>query len=415
MHKGLAILAISSIPLIMTLGNSMLIPILPQMEKELGVSAFRVSLTITIFSIAAAIAIPVLGYLSDRFSRKAIIVPALTIYGLGGLLAGVASAWLDNAYLWVIVGRALQGIGAAGTAPIAMALTGDLFKGAEQSKVLGLVEASNGFGKVLSPIVGSLLALIVWYGPFFGFPIFCVISILLTIFLVKEKKKKQQPPSLGNYLKGLFTVFKHEGRWLFTAYLAGATGLFTLFGILFYLSDVLETEYNINGVLKGCVLAIPLLFMMTTSFTTGSKIGKNHHMMKMLIVFGLIMMTASFASLVFFTRLVPFISVLVVSSIGTGLVLPCLNSFITGSVGKARRGFVTSLYGSVRFLGVAAGPPVYGWLMNWSRTGMFLSTAALTLLVGLLCLLLIHVKKKKDDEQDDTTHTLFKKLQLTTE
>ncbi|QTN01476.1 MFS transporter [Sediminibacillus dalangtanensis] len=398
----------------MTLGNSMLIPILPKMESELDINSFQSSLTITIFSIAAAISIPVLGYLSDRFTRKSIILPALMLYGLGGLLAGMASAWFDSAYMWVLIGRALQGIGAAGTAPIAMALTGDLFKGGEQSKVLGLVEASNGFGKVLSPIVGSLLALLVWYGPFFGFPVFCLISILLLLFFVREKKKKQKPPTLGNYLKGLFTVFKHEGRWLFTAYLAGATGLFTLFGLLFYLSDVLESDYNINGVLKGCVLAIPLLFLMSTSFTTGSKIGKNHRVMKLLIVLGLLLMTASFASLVFFTKLIPFIAVLVISSIGTGLVLPCLNSLITGSVGKARRGFVTSLYGSVRFLGVAAGPPVYGWLMNWSRNGMFLTTAGLTLLVALLCMLLIHVKKKKTDE-DGSAHTLFKKLQLTTE
>ncbi|WP_110943608.1 MFS transporter [Virgibacillus senegalensis] len=399
----------------MTLGNSMLIPILPKMQSELNINGFQASLTITIFSIAAAVSIPILGYLSDRFNRKSIILPALTLYGLGGLLAGMASAWFDNAYMWVLIGRALQGIGAAGTAPIAMALTGDLFKGGEQSKVLGLVEASNGFGKVLSPIVGSLLALLVWYGPFFGFPVFCLISILLMLFFVREKKKKQKPPTLGNYLKGLFTVFKHEGRWLFTAYLAGATGLFTLFGLLFYLSDVLETDYNIDGVLKGCILAIPLLFLMITSFTTGSKIGKNHRVMKSLIVLGLLLMTASFASLVFFTKLVPFIAVLVVSSIGTGLVLPCLNSFITGSVGKARRGFVTSLYGSVRFLGVAAGPPVYGWLMNWSRNGMFLTTAGLTLFVALLCLLLIHVKKKKSEDDDDSAHSLFKKLQLTTE
>ncbi|MRH42565.1 MFS transporter [Aquibacillus halophilus] len=399
----------------MTLGNSMLIPILPKMESELGLSSFQVSLTITIFSITAAIFIPILGYFSDRFSRKVIIVPALILYGIGGLLAGMAAAWFDSAYLWIMVGRSLQGIGAAGTAPIAMALTGDLFKGGDQSKVLGLVEASNGFGKVLSPIVGSLLALWVWYGPFWGFPVFCLFSVLLTAFFIKEKKKKKAPPPVGKYVKGLFSVFKHEGRWLFTTYLAGATCLFTLFGILFYISDVLEKEYNIDGVWKGFILAIPLLFLMTTSFITGSKIGKNLKVMKTLIVIGLLLMTASFSSLVFFEKLVPFFSVLVVSSIGTGLVLPCLNSLITGSVGKARRGFVTSLYGSVRFLGVAAGPPIYGWLMGWSRTGMFLVTGGLTLFVGFLCLLLIHVKNKSPNDSDEASESLFKKLQLTTE
>ncbi|MFA9557048.1 MFS transporter [Evansella sp. AB-rgal1] len=398
----------------MTLGNSMLIPILPRMQSELNISPFQVSLTITIFSVAAALFIPIFGYLSDRFSRKVIIVPALFLYGIGGLLAGVAAALFTSPYIWIIVGRAFQGIGAAGTAPIAMALTGDLFKGGEQSKVLGLVEASNGFGKVLSPIVGSLLALLIWYGPFLGFPVFCIISIVLCIFFIKEKKKKKEAPPIGKYVKGLFSVFHQEGRWLFTAYLAGATCLFTLFGILFYLSDILETRYDTVGVLKGVILAIPLLCMMTTSYITGSKIGKNLKKMKTCIVIGFFLMTASFATLVFFTQLIPFISVLVVSSIGTGLVLPCLNSLITGSVGKARRGFVTSLYGSVRFLGVAMGPPVYGWLMEWSRKGIFYSTAGLTLLVGLLCLLLIHAKESSQ-EKDENTTTLFKKFQLTTE
>ncbi|MBS4220673.1 MFS transporter [Bacillus sp. FJAT-49711] len=408
--KGGTILAISSIPLILVLGNSMLIPILPKMKSELDVSQFKISLIISVFSIAAAASIPILGYLSDRFSRKAIIIPALILYGSGGILAGAAAAWFSNAYTWVLAGRIMQGIGAAGTAPIAMALTGDLFKGGEQSKVLGLVEASNGVGKVISPIIGSLLALIIWYAPFFAFPIFCLFSILLTIFLVKEKKKDKEPPPLGSYVKGLVSVFKTEGRWLLVAYLTGATCLFALFGILFYISDILEKDHQIDGVLKGGILAIPLLFMTTTSYITGSKIGKNMKLMKNLIVLGLLLMTLSFSLLVFFKSLVPFFSVLVISSIGTGLVLPCINSFITGSVPSDRRGFVTSLYGSVRFLGVAIGPPIYTTLMEWSRTGMFLSTAGLTLFVAFLCLVLIRVGKKESTQENDT---LFEKLEFT--
>ncbi|SDY93904.1 MFS transporter, ACDE family, multidrug resistance protein [Evansella caseinilytica] len=413
--KGLVILAIGSIPLIMTLGNSMLIPILPKMQAELGITSFQVSLTITMFSATAAISIPIFGYLSDRFSRKAIIIPALFLYGIGGLLAGLAAAFITSPYIWIIIGRAMQGMGAAGTAPIAMALTGDLFKGSDQSKVLGIVEASNGFGKVLSPIVGSLLALLVWYAPFLGFPVFCIIAILLTIIFIREKQKTNKPPSFGSYLSGLFSVFKHEGRWLFTAYVAGAVCLFTLFGILFFLSDTLEKQYEIVGVWKGAILAVPLLFMMTTSYVTGSKIGKKLKRMKTVIIIGLLFMTVSFASLVLFTKLFLFIAVLAVSSIGTGLVLPCLNSLITGSVGKSRRGFVTSLYGSVRFLGVAAGPPAYGWLMGWSTNGMFYCTAGLTLFTCFLCLFFIHTKNQQSTGQNEKQSTLFTKIQLKTE
>ncbi len=399
-NNGMTVAAIGSIPLIMTLGNSMLIPILPQMKTELGLSQLQASLTITVFSIAAAIFIPILGYLSDRYSRKIIILPALLLYGLGGLLAGFASSALDDPYIWILVGRVFQGIGAAGTAPIAMALTGDLFKGGQQSRVLGIVEASNGLGKVLSPILGSLFGLITWFAVFFAFPAICAISILLTLFFIKEKSHRQAPPPFGKYMRGLASVFKFEGRWLLTTYLAGATCLFTLFGILFYLSDVLEKQYKLDGVMKGLVLAIPLLVMGITSYITGSKIGKNTTAMKRLIVLGLLLMTVSYSLLVFFEKLIPFLIVLVLSSVGTGLVLPCLNSLITGSVGKERRGFVTSLYGSVRFIGVAIGPPIFTRLIEWSRTGMFLTIASLTLIVGLLCLLLIHVKSSNDDKKD---------------
>ncbi len=398
-NKGMVIAAIGSVPLMMTLGNSMLIPILPEMKSSLDLTQLQVSLTITVFSIAAAIFIPIVGYLSDRFSRKMIIIPSLLLFGGGALLAGLGAAVFSNSYIWIILGRILQGIGAAGTAPIAMALIGDLFRGGERSRILGIFEASNGLGKVLSPILGSLLALIVWHSVFFAFPVISLISILFVWIFIKEKRNFQAPPPFKKYVKGLLSVFKHEGRWLFTIYLAGGTCLFTLFGILFYLSDVLETKYNIDGVPKGLILAIPLLVMVCTSYITGSKIGKNLEKMKRLSVLGLLLMTLSYSSLVLFEKLIPFLIVLAISSIGAGLVLPCVNSLITGAVGKERRGFVSSLYGSVRFIGVALGPPIFTRLMDWSRTGMFLSIAAFTLIVGLLVLFLVHVKGKDGKEK----------------
>ena len=57
-----AILSLSSIPLVMTLGNSMLIPVLPSMEKKLSISAFQTSMIITVYSIVAIFLIPVAGY-----------------------------------------------------------------------------------------------------------------------------------------------------------------------------------------------------------------------------------------------------------------------------------------------------------------------------------------------------------------
>lgn len=389
------LVALTSVPLIMVLGNSMLIPVLPSIKSALDLSQFQVSLIITVFSLTAGLIIPMAGFLSDRLSRKAIIVPSLLLYGGGGLLAGLAALWMsENAYPLIMAGRAIQGLGAAGTAPIAMALLGDLFKGGAQSRALGLSEASNGLGKVLSPIAGSLLGMISWYAAFFAFPALCLLSAAMVWLMVKEPKGKEKRKTVQEYLSSIGKVFKREGSWLISAFLAGSAGLFILFGVLFYLSDLLETRYHIDGVPKGGILAIPLLAMVTTSYTTGALIKKKGKLMKLLIILGLLLLGGSLALAIPIHNIYLLVGLFTLGSIGTGMVLPCLNSFITGAVARSERGMITSIYGSVRFLGVAAGPPVFGWLMGISRTTMLLTVAILAAGAALLALLMIHPEKK---------------------
>lgn len=387
-------IALASIPVVLVFGNSMLIPILPDMKKHLGISQFQSSLVITLFSITAALFIPIAGYLSDRFSRKAVMIPSLIVYGGAGILAGMGAVW--NSYTIVIISRAIQGLGAAGTAPIAMALVGDMYKGGTESKALGLIEAANGGGKVLSPIIGSLLALIVWYAAFFAFPIFCFLSLIAVIWLIKEPKKQKEAQKLGDYIHALGQIFKQKGRWLITSFFAGSLALFILFGVLFYLSDILEKKpYNIDGVPKGLVLAIPLLGMVITSYTTGSLIKKNGLLMRVLMNVGLTIITASLALTIFFYyNIYVFIGLLTLSSIGTGLLLPCLNTIITGSVSKGERGMITSLYSSLRFFGVAMGPPLFGWMMGFSHQVIFITVSVLAFITLGLVFFLIKPDKQ---------------------
>ncbi|HEX7058015.1 MAG TPA: MFS transporter [Bacilli bacterium] len=389
----LEFVAISSIPIVLVLGNSMLVPILPQMKSALDLNQFQTSLVITLFSLTAGVFIPVVGYLSDRFSRKTVIVPSLVVYGGAGILAGFGAVW--DSYWVIIISRAIQGLGAAGTAPIAMALVGDMYKGGTESKALGLSEAANGTGKVLSPILGALLALLVWYAAFFAFPFFCVLSLLFLLWFIKEPKKEKHAPPLKQYARTVAKVLKQKGRWLITAFFAGSLALFILFGVLFYLSDILEKKpYSIDGILKGFVLAIPLMGMVTTSYVTGSVIKKNGILMRWLINIGLAVMTVSLALTIFFYQnIYVFIGLLTASSIGTGLLLPCLNTMITGSVQKEERGMITSLYSSLRFLGVAFGPPLFGWLMEISHQTIFITVSALAFIT--LCFVFFLIKPDK--------------------
>lgn len=106
-----------------------------------------------------------------------------------------------------------------------------------------------------------------------------------------------------------------------------------------------------KGIVKGLVLAIPLLGMVTTAYITGSIIKKNGLLMRWLMNIGLLLMAVSLGCTIFFYKNVyGFIALITVSSIGTGLLLPCLNTMITGTVEKAQRGMITSLYSSLRFL-----------------------------------------------------------------
>ncbi|CAM4308740.1 MFS transporter [Paenibacillus tarimensis] len=370
-------IALATVPMVMVLGNSMLVPILPDLERQLGVSSFQSSLVITLFSVTAGVFIPVAGYLSDRLSRKAIIIPSLIVYGVAGIVAGLGAVW--NSYTILIAARAVQGLGAAGTAPIAMALVGDMYKNGNESEALGLIEAANGTGKVISPILGSLFALIVWFAPFFAFPAFCALSLLAMMFLIKEPKHKDKPPTLHNYLHNIAQTFRKKGKWLIPAFIAGSLALFVLFGVLFFLSDLLEKPpYGIDGVAKGGILAIPLFGLVVTSYVTGRIIKNKGHLMRVLMNVGLLLMSASLTAAIWgLQNLYLLLGLLTLSSIGTGLLLPCINTLVTGSVDKAHRGMITSLYSSLRFLGVAFGPPIFGWLVEISKQVLFTTVAIL--------------------------------------
>ncbi|MFC4778595.1 MFS transporter [Paenibacillus sp. GCM10023252] len=387
--KGLQYAAFASVPLVLVLGNSMLVPILPDMAKQMKLSELQASLVITIFSVAAGLFIPITGYLSDRYKRKFIIIPSLAVYGAAGVLAGFGALW--HSYPILIASRALQGLAAAGTSPIAMALVGDIYK-SEASEALGLIEASNGFGKVISPILGSLLALIIWYAPFFAFPIFCAASLLAVLFLIKEPKDDKKKVPLPEYLQGIRGVFRDNGRWLLPAFASGALGLFILFGVLFYLSDTLEkAPYSIDGVAKGGLLAIPLLGLVITALLTGRSIKNNGRMMRTLMLVGLAIMTITLTGAAFSYRIMPLlIGLLTFSSVGTGLLLPCLNTLITSSVERAQRGMITSLYSSLRFFGVALGPPLFSWLGDVSVLVLFSVVVLLSASAFVLVRQLIH-------------------------
>ncbi|MBE3591164.1 MAG: MFS transporter [Firmicutes bacterium] len=380
----------------MVLSNSMIIPVLPEMQRALHVSLFRAGLLITAFSIAAALVIPVGGYLSDRWGRKPIIVPALFLFGLGGAVGGLAPLLTDRPYSWILAGRVLQGVGGGGLYQVAMALVGDLVQGRRRTKALGLLEASNGLGKVLSPIIGAAAALIVWYAAFFVYPLLAWLAALAVWFWVKEPPRAQRARQpLPEYLGKLGEIWAEKGVSLTVAFFAGSLAIFFLFGVLSDYSDLLERPYGIFGFAKGLVIAVPVTVMAATSYVSGTVLQKHlARLAKAAVAVGLGLVAAAFVGMwAFFHNLYLLTAAISLMGLGNGLILPALNTMITSCTGSAQRGTVTSLYGTVRFVGAAAGPPVFSMVVDWGRTVTFLGAAALSALALVLSMAFIDQRK----------------------
>ena len=388
-EKYWAIISLASIPLIMTLGNSMLIPILPLLEKELDISKLQTSYIITVYSIVAIVFIPLAGFLSDRYGRKKVIIPSLLITGVGGLIAGWASWKMDNPYALILMGRVLQGIGASGAMPIVLPLVGDIFRNdSEASATLGIIETSNTVGKVLSPILGALLASLVWFLPFFSIPIFCMISALMVIFLVKNKNKddEETQQTFQDYWSMIKTVFREHAKWLIAVFMIGAILMFILFGFLFYLSSILEDKFHFEGVWKGVLLAIPLLALSLASYLTGKKIKDHLNVMKWVTFIGIILTGCSVIVMLLVDHHIYLLFIFLICGIGIGMALPCLDALITNSLEKDVRGTITSFYSAMRFIGVAAGPPLIAVLMKQNLIWMVCLFTFLSICAGWLSL-----------------------------
>ncbi len=384
--------ALAFVPFVMVLGNSILIPVIPAMKDALHLSSATSGLIITAFSVPAGVFIPFAGFLADRYGRKAVMVPGLAVYSIGGFLAVAAAIFLKSNAFWLLMaGRVVQGLGAAGTANIAMALAGDLYRGPARGQAMGVLEAFNGFGKVASPILGAALGLITWYVPFVFFASFTIPVAVAVAFLTNDARQSEQQAA-GKYFSNILKVFGEKGLALVAAFLAGMAGLLLLFGVLFYLSETLEKDLHLEGVIKGLVLALPVLASSTMAYVSGTYFQKKIDR-RYLVGGGLTLITLALATLALFKNPWFMYAAIFFIGVGTGTALATINTLVTSSVPSRQRGMITSFYGAVRFFGVAIGPPAFGLLMGRGNVVTFLAAAALGAVVAALSFIFIDQKK----------------------
>ncbi|MNP49398.1 Bacillibactin exporter [compost metagenome] len=117
--------------------------------------------------------------------------------------------------------------------------------------------------------------------------------------------------------------------------------------------------------------------------------------MKWLGFAGMALLTVCLVITGFSNQIIFVISLLSLCGAGIGVALPCMDTLITEGIEKEQRGTITSLYSSMRFIGVSLGPPIVSLLQNsshWILFGMMAITAAVG---GVLTLVSIRPSETK--------------------
>jgi EmrB/QacA subfamily drug resistance transporter len=133
------------------LQQTMVIPALPTLQRELHTTTTWVTWVLTVFLLVASVATPILGKLGDQYGKERLLVVSLALFLAGSI--GAAAAW----NIWALIAwRAVQGAGAA-VFPLSYGIIRDEFPPEKVGVGIGLVSAvfgiGGGFGIVLSGVI----------------------------------------------------------------------------------------------------------------------------------------------------------------------------------------------------------------------------------------------------------------------
>jgi MFS family permease len=191
------VLAVLSLVATMVMyAETMLIPAIPDLIKDFRVSYSMSSWILTAYLVSGAVMTPIAGKLSDIYGKKKILLIIMTIYAVGVSAAGFA----NNIY-FMLVARAIQGMGMA-MFPIAFSIIRDQFPREKISIAQGIITSMFASGAVIGLSVGgTIIQHFGWQATFFTIiPIAISILIIIWKFIhinPNNYGQKQQEQGLG--------------------------------------------------------------------------------------------------------------------------------------------------------------------------------------------------------------------------
>jgi len=365
-----ATVSLAGIYALRMLGLFMLLPVLSLFTEQMpGSTPKLVGLTMGIYGLTQAILQIPFGLLSDRISRKTIIVIGLILFVVGSVVAALASDIYG-----VLFGRALQGCGAISAA--VMALLADLTQEVHRTKAMATIGASIGvsFGVAitLGPIIAHHFGI---SGIFWIIAVLAALAILVILFVVPNPQKitthrdaEYIPSELGSVIKNADLLRLNYG-------------IFALHLILMSSFVVVPLLMRDAGLESGkhWLVYLPVLVTSMAAIIPLVILAEKKRQMKKVFLGAIAMLIVANCGFVFFHgQLIGLIACLWLFFCGFNLLEATLPSLISKTAPGDLKGTAMGIYSSSQFLGAFLGGASGGWLYGeYGAMAVFLFSVAI--------------------------------------
>ena len=364
------------------LGFSMVLPLIPFLGQELGLTLSQIGLIISVFSICQLFASPITGKLSDHFGRKPLFILSQISTFVGFVFLGFATT-----ILLLIAARLIDGL-LGSNMTVSQAYISDITEPKHRTRVYSYSSGVFGAGLIFGPFIGGILSTINYSVPMFFAAAITLISIVLVIlFLPETIPKKTEKISLS--LNDVIPVddVKHFVR---NYHIRSRLLMFFIYTMAFFL---FISNLSLLGIAQFHITAEQVSFYMvwiglirvSVQTVLISRIlrlfGENH-----VLLIGVFSMIISMVTLVFSTEYLFVFVPLVFLAFGTGVGRPILTSRLTNSVTQKETGAILGVNNALTSVAQIIAPIFGGFIIEYlaPQTLPLLSAIIFTLLILFL-------------------------------
>lgn len=147
-NKGLITVSVMLATIMQALDTTIANVALPKVQGTLSATQDEMGWVLTSYIVAAAITIPLTGWLASEFGRRKVFLNSIVLFTIASVLCGLATTLPQ-----IVFFRLLQGVGGAALVPLSQAVLFDI----NPPKEFGRAMSIWGIGVTLGPILGPAL------------------------------------------------------------------------------------------------------------------------------------------------------------------------------------------------------------------------------------------------------------------